>query len=76
MECHTLTAVQQLPRGAVNVLATFDVFVGPGRAPTGFETMLARAVQNNSASEASLKVATTWHQECLASHQKCTRMRV
>ena len=69
-----LTAVQQLPRGAVNNLATFDVFVEPGRAPTGFETMLAKAVQNDPASEASLKVAKTWHQECLASRQKCTRM--
>ena len=69
-----LTAVQQLPRGAVNNLATFDVFVEPGRAPSGFETMLAKAVQIDPASEASLKVAKTWHRECLASHQKCTRM--
>ncbi|CAF9905836.1 MAG: hypothetical protein ALECFALPRED_001360 [Alectoria fallacina] len=68
-----LTAVQQMPRGAITNLATFDVFVEPGRAPTGFETMLARSVQNDTASEASLKVAKTWHQECLASHQKCTR---
>ena len=69
-----LTAVQQFPRGAITNLATFDVFVEPGHAPTGFETMLARAVQNDPASEESLMVARTWHQECLASHQKCTRM--
>lgn len=69
-----LTAVQQLPRGAVTNLATFDVFVEPGRAPAGLETMLARAVQNDPASEASLEVAKTWHQKCLASHQKCTRV--
>lgn len=69
-----LTAVQQLPRGAITNLGTFDVFVEPGGAPTGFETMLARAVQNDPASETSLNVAKTWHQECLAGHQKCRRM--
>ena len=69
-----LTAVQQLSRGAVTNLATFDVFVEPGRAPAGFETMLAMAVQTDPASEASLNVARTWHQECLASHQTCIRM--
>ena len=67
-----LTALQQLPRGAVNNLATFDVFVEPGRAPPGFESMLAKAVQNDPASKASLKVAETWRQSCLASPQKCT----
>lgn len=66
-----LTAVQQMPRRAVTNLATFDVFVEPGRAPSGFETLLARAVQDDPASKKSLKVAKTWHQECLASHQKC-----
>ena len=45
-----LSAVQQLPRVAVNV------FVEPGCAPRGFETMLARAVQNDPASEASLRI--------------------
>ena len=69
-----LIAVQQLPRGAVTNLATFDVFVEPGRAPSGFETLLARAVQEDPASGTSLKVAKTWHQECLASHQKCNSM--
>ena len=69
-----LTAVQQLPRGAVNNLATFDVFVEPGLAPHGFENLLAKAVQSDPASEASLKVAQIWVQDCLASHQKCTRM--
>lgn len=69
-----LTAVQQLPRGAVNNLATFDVFAEPGGAPNGVETMLAKAIQSDPASEASLRVAKNWHQECLASHQKCTRM--
>lgn len=68
-----LTAVQQLPRGVVTNLATVDVFVEPGCAPTGFETMLATGVQNDPASEASLKVAQLWHHECLASHRKCTR---
>lgn len=69
-----LTAVQQLPRDAVNNLATFDVFVETESAPTGFESMLAKEVHIDPASEASLNVAKTWHQECLASHQKCTRM--
>lgn len=69
-----LTAVQQLPRDAVTNLATFDVFVEPGCVPAEFQTMLSRAVQNDPASETSLKVAKTWHQECLASHQKCNRM--
>ena len=39
-----LTAVQQLPRGAVNNLAIFDVLVAPGCATRGFETLLERAV--------------------------------
>ena len=69
-----LTAVQQLPRGAVNNLATFDVFVEPGQAPPKFETMLAKAVHSDSASEVSLKVAKSWIQECLANHQECKRM--
>ena len=69
-----LTAIQQLPRGAVKNLATFDVFVEPGRAPRGSETLLARAVQNDPASGASLEVVKEWVQECLASHQKCTHM--
>lgn len=54
-----LTAVQQLPRGAVNNLAIFDVLVEPGCATRGFETLLARAVQNDPASEASLKVVNS-----------------
>lgn len=67
-------AVQQLPKHAVNNLATFDVYVEPGCAPAGFETMLGNTVQTDSASEASLKVAKAWHQECLATHQKCINM--
>ena len=69
-----LTAVQQLPRGDVRNLATFDVFVESGRAPRGLEMMLARAVQSDPASEASLELVKAWVQECLASHLKCTRM--
>lgn len=40
-----LNTVQQLARGAVYTLATVDVFVESARVSTGFETMLARAVQ-------------------------------
>ena len=69
-----LTAVQQSTRGAVKTLAIFDVFVEPGRAPRGLETLLARAVQNDPASEASLEVVKEWVQECLAGHQKCIHM--
>ena len=69
-----LTAVQLMPRGAVRNLATFDVFVEPGRAPRGLETLLARAVQNDPASEASLEVAKEWVQDCLTGHQKCSHM--
>lgn len=69
-----LTAVQQLSRGAVNNLATFDVFVESGFTPTGFEIILANKVQSDPASEASLNVVKTWHRECLANHQKCARM--
>ncbi len=69
-----LIATQQMPRGAANNLATFDVFVEPEYAPIGFETMLANVVQKDPASEASLKVAKNWQQRCVATHQKCTRM--
>lgn len=69
-----LIAVQDLPKRAIRNLATFDVSVAPGHAPKGFEDMLARDVQPDPASEASLAVAKVWHEECLAKHSKCSRL--
>lgn len=69
-----LVAVQDLPKGAIRNLATFDVSVAPGHVPKGFEDMLARDVQSDPASEASLAVAKVWHEECLAKHSKCSRL--
>lgn len=69
-----LVAVQNLPKGAVRNLATFEVFVAPEHAPKGFEDMMARDVQPDPASEASLAVAKVWHEECLAKHSKCSRL--
>lgn len=69
-----LVAVQDLPKGAVRNLATFEVSVAPGHAPKGFEDMLARDVQPDPASEASLAVAKGWHEQCLANHSKCSHL--
>ena len=68
-----LTAVQRLPRGAMRNLATFELFVDPDDVPSGYGLLLARPVRPDPASEASLKVAKYWHENCLENHTKCAR---
>lgn len=68
-----LIAVQHLPRGGVRNLATFEVYVQPQDAPSGFEHLLAKAVQPDPASEESLQIARSWHSDCLKNHRKCAR---
>ena len=67
-----LTAIQPLPRGERN-LATFELFVDPQDVPPGYEQLLARAVEPDSASDASIRVLQSWHRNCLANHPPCAR---
>ena len=69
-----ITVTQILPRRAIRSLAAFDPYAELGNVPLGFEDLLGRRVNDNSASYTCLDLGKQWLHECLKDHKKCREL--
>ena len=65
-----ITVNQTLPRETKRNLATFDPYAKPGNVPLGFENLLGRPVNSNSASYACLDLGKQWISVLISAPQK------